>query len=422
MPSLGSLRTAARIGVRAMRANPIRALLSTLGVVIGCGALVSVLAVSDGVEQYARSRASHQGFDRITIRSITEDTVDGQWVSRQNVAKLGASDVEALATVLGEGQRAVLQLQGVALATIGVPSRQRALALRGVTFIGSDTPDSALLVGRNLTAGETSAGAPVALANLALATAMVGDAPNVAARALGDSVRLGGRWVRIIGVKADDASDGPRQGLTLVAPLAMAERAFVSARRASLAPSLEVSTGRAEELRGLRGRVEAWLQYNDPQWAHKYRIESRSESQLLDLERALLIFRLLMGSITGITLIVGGIGIMNVLLASVAERTREIGIRKAIGARRSDILLQFLAEAVAITGVGSLMGMALGLAVAYGTTAVMRAETNAVIYAATTPKTLAIGASLSILVGIVFGCYPAALASRLTPVEAIHTE
>ena len=136
----------------------------------------------------------------------------------------------------------------------------------------------------------------------------------------------------------------------------------------------------------------------------------------------MLLFRLLMAAITGISLVVGGIGIMNVLLASVAERTREIGIRKAVGARRRDILLQFLAESVTITGVGSAFGTALGLGAAYAITAVMRAQTQAIIYAATTAQTLAISALMAVLVGVAFGCYPALRAARLAPIDAIHME
>ncbi|HEX9165729.1 MAG TPA: FtsX-like permease family protein, partial [Gemmatimonadales bacterium] len=138
--------------------------------------------------------------------------------------------------------------------------------------------------------------------------------------------------------------------------------------------------------------------------------------------QGMLIFKLLMGAITGISLLVGGIGIMNVLLASVAERTREIGIRKATGARRRDVLLQFLAESVAITGLGSVVGVLLGLAGAFGVTAIMRARTEAVIYAAFTWGTVAIAVAAAVTVGIAFGIYPALRAARLSPIDAIRHE
>ena len=113
---------------------------------------------------------------------------------------------------------------------------------------------------------------------------------------------------------------------------------------------------------------------------------------------------------------------MNVLLASVAERTREIGVRKTTGARRRDILWQFLAESVAITGTGSLLGIALGLAGAFGVTAIMRARTEATVYAAFTWGTVLVAVGAAVAVGITFGMYPALRAARLSPIDAIRHE
>jgi putative ABC transport system permease protein len=129
-----------------------------------------------------------------------------------------------------------------------------------------------------------------------------------------------------------------------------------------------------------------------------------------------------MGAITGVSLLVGGVGIMNVLLASVAERTREIGIRKATGARDRDILVQFLAESVAITGAGAMIGVLLGLAIGHGTAWVMRQQTGAPVQAAVTVETIGFAVAISVLIGLVFGLYPARRASRLSPVDAMRNE
>jgi putative ABC transport system permease protein len=136
----------------------------------------------------------------------------------------------------------------------------------------------------------------------------------------------------------------------------------------------------------------------------------------------MLIFKLLMGAITGISLVVGGIGIMNVLLASVTERTREIGVRRATGATRRDILVQFLAESVALTGAGAALGIALGLATGAGVVAAMRAQADAPVRIAVTWQTLTVAVAAGIVVGLVFGVYPALRAARLSPIDAIRHE
>ena len=112
-----------------------------------------------------------------------------------------------------------------------------------------------------------------------------------------------------------------------------------------------------------------------------------------------------MGAFTGISLLVGGIGIMNIMLASVTERTREIGIRRALGASAPRHRAQFLAESVAISGTGSLLGLALGLGGAFAFTAVMRARTEALIYAAVTPQTVAASMAAALITGMLFGIY-----------------
>src|SRR5687768_10249835 len=113
MLSFGSLAVAVRTSVDALRANPVRALLATLGVVIGSAALVAVLAVSDGVEQYVRVRVARQGFDRIMIRPVGHDTVDGQMIPRTTVASLGREDLLAARSELQPGERLTLTRQGV---------------------------------------------------------------------------------------------------------------------------------------------------------------------------------------------------------------------------------------------------------------------------------------------------------------------
>jgi putative ABC transport system permease protein len=420
--------TALRTGAEALRANPVRALLATLGVVIGAAALVSVLAVGDGVERFARDSVSREGYDLVQITPITEDTVDGMMMPRADVRRFAVADVASLTAALGPGERVRLVRRGTALAELGRPARRRAFFVTAVALGAPDTLGQRLLAGRHLTPAETRAGAAVALVNEGLARALLPDSgrgPRGVAAAVGDSLPLGGRWVRVVGVTTSEIETAFRPGaLSLTAPIAVAEPALATTR--IVGPSRDamlVAVARdAEDVEAMRGRVESWLAARDAQWTRQWRIGAGARERLAQVRQGMLVFKLLMGSITGITLLVGGIGIMNVLLASVAERTREIGVRKAVGAKRRDILLQFLAESVTITAAGSAIGTALGLAAAYGVTALMRAQTEARIYAATTAGTLLVSLGTAVVVGLAFGCYPALRAARLAPIEAIHTE
>ncbi|MDX2191942.1 MAG: ABC transporter permease, partial [Gemmatimonadales bacterium] len=281
-----------------------------------------------------------------------------------------------------------------------------------------------VLAGAPFTADEWAGRVPAAMLSRALADSLAGAGRGTGL--VGRTVQLGAGTVRVAAVLGSAEGRLAPDGMPMVLlPLALHEAAAAPLLPPeSVEPPVLLVRARAvEEVQAVKADVERWLEAREgPGWRELARVEANGDARLAQMRQGMLIFRLLMGSFAAIALVVGGIGIMNVLLASVIERTREIGIRRAAGARARDILLQLLSESVAITGVGSVLGAALGLGAAFAATAVMRAKTGALLFAAFTWPTVLAAAGVSVVVGLVFGTYPALRGARLSPVEAMRHE
>ena len=392
-------------------ANPLRTLLSTLGVVIGVASLVAILALSDGLERFGREQISRTtDLHSLMVQPRQHDVANGVRVRRRDVPTLRASDAAALRTRLAGTADVALFVLGSARAAVpGDTAEHIALVAATGPEAESQLPEG-LAAGRYLTAEDVATGARVVVVSRGVAD-WYGAAPETLP---GRTLELDGVAYEVIGVDAREGGSAQQ----LQVPLGEAVRGELESR--DRAAGLAIRAHRVEDVEAVRAETESWLAARFG-GAGRFTIQSR-KAMAAQARQGMLVFKLVMGAIAGISLLVGGIGIMNILLANVAERTREIGIRKATGARQRHVLLQFLAEAVIISGVGSVIGVVLGLIGAAMISVVIQRVTEAPIFMAFTWQSVAVAAGAALMVGLAFGTYPARRAARLSPIEAIRHE
>lgn len=410
-----ALIESARVGADALRANPMRTMLSTTGVVIGVAALVAAFAITDGVEVWSRALiARESSVQDVSVTSITSQTVNGRKVSVHGYPVFTAEDGRAAGAEIPNAVSQALTLSG----NTGVEFQgHRANAL--LTASTATLADFAALPiqsGRFYTATEVEHRAPVIVIGFELAQELAGNRDPL--WMIGQQLTIKGQRREVIGIVASrNTSSVP--DLVAFAPLRggsdLLEAGF------SNPPVLRIKAHSIEAVDSLRVATLNWLAERYGKGVEKLRI-SVANQQLENTKQAILLTKLLLGMLVGLILAVGGIGIMNVLLAAVSERTREIGIRKAVGARARDIQMQFLVESVTVTGTGAALGFVLGLVLAFSGTALFRYWLGSGIYPVVRPTTAFLAVISSLLVGVVFGTYPARRAAQLSPVEAIARE
>ena len=411
--SLPRFDTTVRVALETLRANPLRTLLSTLGILMGAASLSAVLALGDGMERFARESIVLEGIQTVSLVPKTGDVIDGVLVPRTEHPTLTLEQADELDATLHEAHGLALMVQGSSLATIG--DARRGLVTTALTSFHSPMPGVKTAHGRLPDERDARQRTRAVAISESLASALLpGAASN---NALGRTLRLGDSDWAVVGILEPSRRFG--RGFRAVVPFTLATEAMVPAPGGRVT-MFHVNAARVEDVRALRKSAEAWLAKR--RLAGQVEVQDKGPERLKQVADGILIFKILMGAFTAISLIVGGIGIMNVLLASVAERTREIGIRKAIGASRRTVVTQFLSESVAISLAGALIGVVTGLVGAAVVTALMRAQTEARIYSAVTWETIAVSMVAAALVGLLFGTYPALRAARLSPVDAIMRE
>jgi putative ABC transport system permease protein len=411
-----SLIESARVGADSLRTNPTRTTLSTTGVIIGVAALVAAFSITDGVDLWARALiARESSVQDVSITPRTSTVVAGRTIPVSGYPVLTAEDAErAKSEVPGVAQYA-LTLTGSA--PVEYLDRRATALLTLSTASLADFTTLEVLGGRFFTPSEVTHSAPVIVLGHRLAEELAGG--RDALWLIGRAIKVSGRRREVVGILAPPAI-GPEPDLAAFAPIRGGE-SLLEPTPDHKVPTLRLKASSIEAVEALRTQVLNWLAEQYGTRVEKLNVEVGTE-RLENTRQAMLLTKLLLGLLAGLILAVGGIGIMNVLLAAVAERTREIGIRKAVGARRADIQTQFLVESVTVTGAGSVIGFVVGIILAQAGTAVFRLWAHAPIYPVMHVYTGLLAAGSAITVGLVFGTYPARRAAELSPVDAIARE
>ena len=396
-----------RLALQRLGAGRLRTALTALGVVIGVAAVVALVGVGQGATSGITARLQGLGTNLLTISpggAVTGFT-RGAAGSAQT---LTLDDATALATVP--------DIAGVAPE---ITSQQLVVAgtKNTTTQIVGTTPDYQTV--RAFEIWQGSFISPLAVEHglrVAVLGATTADDLGLGAEAVGQTITIGGLPFEIVGILQPKGSLGPfSQDDQVVVPITTLRHAFNSTDRVR---TIGVSVDSVATMDAAKAAITALLRQRhglDATAEDDFTIQDQAQllSTVSDVSTTL---SLLLAGIASISLVVGGIGIMNIMLVSVRERTREIGIRKAIGARERDILVQFLVEALTLSVLGGLVGTALGVAVsaAIGTVAGWGIVVS--------PWTVLIALGFSVLVGVVFGVWPARQAARLDPVVALRYE
>jgi putative ABC transport system permease protein len=411
------------LGIENLLLHKLRSFLTMLGVVFGVGSVVAMLSVGEGASKHALDQIRKLGSNNIIITSMKSAEEEQASTSHAHMSVYGLTyeDHRRLAASFAN----IRQVAPAKLMRKDSRLRERAMELR---VVGA-TPEWFHLVPRDLVAGrvilpaDQEQRAPVAVLTEFGARRLLATENTV-----GQTLRIGGNQFEVIGIiKSESGQAGsiqiPDQDIDVYIPLEVAQRYFgdIFAKR----------TAGSDE----RERVELHqiiVQVDDPKNAEMVGagiqrmlgLFHKKKDYAVSIPLALLkqaeatkrTFNIVLGSIAGISLLVGGIGIMNIMLASVTERTREIGIRRAIGAKRKQIIYQFLIETVVLSMIGGLIGLGLGVLIPMLITHFSGMPT------VVTANGILLPLCISMAIGIVFGLYPAMHAAQVDPIIALRHE
>ena len=395
---------------KAIGANKVRAFLTMLGVIIGVMSVTVLIAIGQGTTASVTESISSMGTNLLTVNISSRMPGFGGSRYNRNSRNAGSSKgtvILKLDEILSlEQEESIAYVSPVASGSLTVKagSVNTSASITGVLPAYAEIINQGVQSGRYIIDADVDNRSAVCVIGPDLAEDLFGTT-NV----VGNTVHVNGRKFKIVGVlrnKGTSLSGSSDESLVL--PFTLAQRMLES----TAISTIYLSAADSNSVAAAQKAVERFL-YKKYQNESTYSVMNQTE-MLETASETSDTLSLMLGGVAGISLLVGGIGIMNIMLVSVTERTREIGIRKAIGAKRRNILLQFLIESVVISGMGGLLGLLLGYALMH----VLETYMGMTLAASPAVAQLAIGFSMA--VGVIFGLYPANKASKLKPIEALH--
>ena len=426
------------VGISAIRSNKMRSLLTMLGIIIGVASVLAMIAIGDGAKMIVLQDAQKLGgVNQFTMYRSSHKRVRGRWMPNRSNEYFEYEDVLAIEAECPSVKLVVPRIpewRGVLVQAAG--GAEHRTGYNGVNASFSEAMDWGIQQGRFITNEDIDNEAKVCVLGAEVTAALFGNTSP-----LGKEIKIGkgpgGRFDRygrkdqkriterftVVGTM-ETRGRSLRFGWNLddmvFIPLTTTQERFTGNDRIVM---LSVHANTVEEVPQAIEEVKTVLRKMHHGQDDFFSIWDMREG-MAQLDKISKVIKIALGSIAGFSLLVGGIGIMNMMLVAVTERTREIGLRKAIGAKRMDILLQFLIEAVAMCSVGGVLGVLLGLFAGEG---MAMLAVNIVKIVPEWPSVIStewilISVSFSAVIGISFGLYPAIKASALSPIEALRAD
>jgi len=411
-----------------LAAHKLRSALTMLGMIFGVGAVIAMMSIGAGAERQAMASIERLGLHNVLVRAknFKEDELRE---IRQKSLGVSQRDAAAISEAIPGVDLVAPRIRIEPYKVISPAGKSEGDAVYGVTPRHAALAHLVTAEGRFLDPLDESAHAQVCVIGPAVRRDLFGYGP-----ALGQLVKVNDLWLEVVGVLASDAASAPPPSGSsapggaapasaastgpaareIYLPLSTADRKF---EHPDLASPLDEIVVRLKD--GVSGDETSALMRDLLDRLHAgtgdYELVV-PEALLAESRRTQRLFNVVMGAIAGISLLVGGIGIMNIMLATVLERTREIGVRRAVGARASDIRFQFIVESFAISLIGGLAGIVAGLALARGVAAYAGWQTIV------TTASILLSTGVAMAVGLASGIYPATRAASLDPIEALRYE